>query len=177
MAPNEILIENDYWNDWKKAGRSQMVKCDQRWLNRRSPHLPHTVVPDGTFTVGLCKYSEMPHIIPNSPYTAHYTFVLFCLFAACVHLDTWEWSGNRTAKAHTQVCHVTIMFYWNKCDFICFLDRRLCRTTLSGSVFIPSCIQAQSIEHSNLHNCIKWLLLSTNHKDTCNHSSKQNITD
>lgn len=162
-----------------------MVKCDQRWLNRRSQHLPHTVVPDGTFTVGLQWNATHNPQLPLHCKIIAFVLVYVCLlgyvfmhlFAACAHLDTWEWSGNRAAKTHTQVCHVTVMFYCNKCDFICFLDRRLRRTTLSGSVFIPSCIQAQSIEHSNLHNRIEWLVLCTNHKDTWNHSSKQNTTD
>lgn len=72
-TPNEILIENNYWNDWRIAGSRQMVNCvpKMRWVKPRSQHLLHTVVPDGTFTVGLCKYNEMPRIIsafpPSSP--------------------------------------------------------------------------------------------------------------
>lgn len=59
-APNEILIENDYRSDWRIAGSKKKKKerkkkrvPKKRWLKARSQRLPHTVVPDGTFTVQI----------------------------------------------------------------------------------------------------------------------------
>ncbi len=206
MALNEIQTENDYWSDWSIAGSRQMVNCVPkiRWLKTRSQRLLHTVVPDGTFTVGLCKHNEMPHIIPAFPlhcplccilafavfHVRFLSYSLIYLFAACVLpvaevsntvLETWEWSDNKTAnninKVSYQLSCLTIMSETLSVFWTEGRGGQYCEVNKSGSVFISSCIQRQFIGTLRTQFCTFASIFcqSANHMGTCGHTSQQKI--